>query len=144
MKESLDFLKHHKDVAFATCEGNRPKIRTFQIMYQEGSTLYFATSEKKEVYKQLQQNPHVEILAMEDKVSVRCVGEVNFNVDDERKRWIYDHNDVLSRLYSSYDMMAYFALEIAEIDYYDLSPTPPVLQHFNLVDETKGKGVVAE
>ena len=74
----------------------------------------------------------------EDKVSVRCVGEVNFNVDDERKRWIYDHNDVLLRLYSSYDMMAYFALEIAEIDYYDLSPTPPVLQHFNLVAETKG------
>lgn len=74
----------------------------------------------------------------EDKVSVRCVGEVNFNVDDERKRWIYDHNDVLLRLYSSYDMMAYFALEIAEIDYYDLSTTPPVLQHFNLVAETKG------
>ncbi|WP_455069459.1 pyridoxamine 5'-phosphate oxidase family protein [Prevotella aurantiaca] len=138
MKEALDFLKHHKDVAFATCEGNRPKIRTFQIMCQEGSTLYFATSEKKEVYKQLQQNPHVEILAMEDKVSVRCVGEVNFNVDDERKRWIYDHNDVLLRLYSSYDMIAYFALEIAEIDYYDLSTTPPVLQHFNLVAETKG------
>lgn len=138
MKEALDFLKHHKDVAFATCEGNRPKIRIFQIMCQEGSTLYFATSEKKEVYKQLQQNPHVEILAMEDKVSVRCVGEVNSNVDDERKRWIYDHNDVLSRLYSSYDIMTYFTLEIAKIDYYDLSPTPPVLQHFNLVDETKG------
>jgi hypothetical protein len=77
-------------------------------------------------------------LTEEDKVSVRCVGEVNFNVDDERKRWIYDHNDVLSRLYSSYDIMTYFTLEIAKIDYYDLSPTPPVLQHFNLVDKTKG------
>ena len=74
----------------------------------------------------------------EDKVSVRCVGKVNFNVDNERKRWIYDHNDVLLHLYSSYDMIAYFALEIAEIDYYDLSTTPPVLQHFNLVAETKG------
>lgn len=144
MKEALDFLKSHKEVALATCEGNRPKIRIFQIMRQEGNTLYFATSAQKAVYKQLQENPYVEILTMDNQVSVRCVGKANFDVDDERKKWIYDHNDVLPRLYSSYDKLVYFALEITEMDYYDLRPTPPILRHFNLVEGTEAEGFVGE
>ncbi len=144
MEEVLDFLKNHKEVAFATCEGNRPKIRIFQIMHQEDTTLYFATSPQKAVYKQLLENRYIEILTMENKVSVRCVGKANFDVDDERKKWIYDHNDVLPRLYSSYDKLVYFALEITEMDYYDLRPTPPILRHFNLVEGTEAEGFVGE
>ena len=30
---------------------------------------------------------------------------VNFNVEDDKKRWIYDHSDVLQRLYTSYDQV---------------------------------------
>ena len=41
IQKALDFLKSHIEVAFATCEGNRPRIRVFQIMKQEGTTLYF-------------------------------------------------------------------------------------------------------
>ncbi len=101
-------------------------------MKQEGHVLYFATSAKKAVWHELRQNPNVEILAYEGNISVRCSGMVNFNVDDDVKRWIYEHNDVLSRLYTSYDQMEYFCLPIAEMDYYDLSPTPPVFQHFDI------------
>ena len=46
MEKAFDFLNNHKDVAFATMEQNKPKIRVFQIMKQEGNTLYFATSPK--------------------------------------------------------------------------------------------------
>ena len=46
MKRALDFLRNHVEIAFATCEGNRPRIRIFQIMKMEGTTLYFATSAK--------------------------------------------------------------------------------------------------
>ena len=89
--KAIQFLKDHKEIALATCEGNLPKLRIFQIMKQEGHVLYFATS------------------------------------------GIYDHNPVLPRLYTSYDQMEYFCLPIAEIDYYDLAPTPPVFQHFDLI-----------
>ena len=44
MQTALDFLKKHPEVAFATCEDNRPKIRVFQIMKMEGTVLYFATT----------------------------------------------------------------------------------------------------
>lgn len=81
---------------------------------------------------------------MADRVSVRCAGEVDFHVDDALRRWIYDHNPVLPRLYSSYDKLAYFALPIAEMDYYDLRPTPPIFRHFNLREGTEGTGFVGE
>ena len=144
LETALQFLREHNEIAFATCEGNLPKIRVFQIMRQEGTRLFFATSAQKEVFRQLQVNPNVEILASADKVSVRCVGMVNFDVPDEIQRWIYDNNEVLSRLYTSYDKLAYFCLPIAEMDYYDLRPTPPILKHFNLMTGDVGDGFVGE
>lgn len=144
MQTALDFLKQNNEVAFATCEGGLPKIRVFQIMKQEGTVLYFATSFKKAVYRQLQQTPDIELLSMDNKISVRCSGRVNFHVDDDIKKWIFDNNPVLSRLYDSYDQLAYFSMNIAEMDYYDLNPTPPVLRHFNLITGEEGNGFVGE
>ena len=144
MQTALDFLKQNNEVAFATCEGGLPKIRVFQIMKQEGTVLYFATSFKKAVYRQLQQTPDIELLSMNNKISVRCSGQVNFHVDDDIKKWIFDNNPVLSRLYDSYDQLAYFSMNIAEMDYYDLNPTPPVLRHFNLITGEEDSGFVGE
>ena len=133
MEKALKFLCEHKDVALATSEDNIPKLRIFQIMKQEGNVLYFATSEKKAVWQELRKNPNVELIVYDGNISVRCSGMVNYNVEDDVKRWIYEHNDVLSRLYDRYDQMVYFCLPIAEMDYYDLQPTPPVLLHFDLI-----------
>lgn len=143
MERALQFLRNHKDVAFATsvdcsAEGGSqgksiPMLRIFQVMKQEGNVLFFATSEKKAVWQELRKNPNVELIAYEGNISVRCSGMVNFNVEDETKRWIYEHNDVLQRLYANYDQMVYFCLPIAEMDYYDLQPTPPMLLHFDLM-----------
>lgn len=144
MERALQFLRHHKEVTLATCKGNLPKLRMFQIMKQEGNLLFFATSEKKAVWYELLNNPNVEILAYADNVSVRCSGMVNFNVEDDAKRWIYENNDVLSRLYNSYDQLAYFCLPIAEMDYYDLSPTPPIFKHFDLMTGDVGDGFVGD
>ena len=144
MQRALDFLREHNEIALATCEGNLPKIRMFQVMKQEGNTLYFATSAKKAVWHELKENPNVEVLAYADNISVRCTGMVNFFVGDEVKRWIYDHNPVLQRLYASYEQLDYFCLPIAEMDYYDLSPTPPLFKHFDLMEGTIGDGFVGE
>ena len=142
LQTALQFLSEHNEIAFATCEGNLPKIRMFQIMKQEGTVLYFSTSAEKAVWKELMQNPNVELLAYADNISVRCSGMVNFEVEDDVKRWIYDHNPVLSRLYSSYDQLVYFCLPIAEMDYFDLTPTPPVFKHFDLMVGDVGDGFV--
>jgi len=144
MNQALQFLSEHNEIALATCEGNLPKLRMFQVMKQEGNILYFATSAKKAVYKELQQNPNVKLLAFADNVSVRCSGIVNFFVEDAVKQWIYDNNPVLQRLYSSYDKLEYFCLPIAELDYFDLTPTPPVNLHFDLMSGEMNNGYVGE
>lgn len=126
----MEFLKTHNDVAFATVEGDRPKIRVFRIMLQEGTVLYFATSPRKEVYRQLQADPYAELLAMEGDISVRVTGKVSFDVPDDTARRIYAENAVLQRLYDSYASMVYFRLEISSMDYYDLTPDPPLLEHW--------------
>ena len=144
LNKALQYLSEHKEVAFATCGGNLPKLRMFQVMKQDGNVLYFATSAKKAVYRELKENPNVELLAYADNISVCCSGMVNFYVDDDKKRWIYNHNDVLSRLYKSYDQLEYFCLPIADLDYFDLSPTPPVNQHFDLMAGEVANGFVGE
>ena len=144
LQKALDFLRDHNEIAFATCEGNLPKLRIFQIMKQEGTVFYFATSPNKAVWKELQANPNVELLAYADKVSVRCVGAVSFEVPDEIQQWIYYHNEVLPRLYTSYDKLAYFSLNITEMDYFDLRPTPPIMKHFDLITGDMGDGYVGE
>ena len=142
--QALDFLKLHIEVAFATCEAGRPRIRMFQIMKQEGTTFYFATSPKKQVYKQLHESPFVEIMASEGDEFVKCSGRADFSVDDATQQWIYDNNAVLSRLYTSYDKMVYFKMNIEQIDYYNLAPTPPVFKHYDLINHTEGNGYVGE
>ena len=107
MEKAFDFLSSHKDVAFATVEQNKPKIRVFQIMKQEGHTLYFATSPHKEVYRQLQENSNIELLAMDNNISVRVTGCAVFDVPDEVAREIYENNPVLPRLYKQYTDLAY-------------------------------------
>lgn len=130
MEKIFEFLKEHKDVAFATVEHDKPKIRAFQIMKQDGDTLYFATSPHKEVYLQLRQHPNVEILAMSGNISVRISGKVIFDVPDNIAEEIYSNNAVLPRLYKTYKDLVYFRLPIDKVDYYDLSFTPPLFKHY--------------
>ena len=132
MEKVLIFLSAHRDVAFATVEGDKPKIRVFQIMKREKDTLYFATATHKEVYQQLQKNPFVELRAMDGHISVRVKGKAIFDVSDSIGKEIYETNPVLIRLYHSYSDLVYFRLAISELDYYDLTPTPPILKHYNL------------
>ena len=130
MEKAFDFLSSHKEVAFATVEQNKPKIRVFQIMKQERHTLYFATSPHKEVYRQLQENPDIELLAMDGNISVRITGRAVFDVSDDVARGIYADNPVLPRLYKQYTDLAYFRLPVAKLDYYDLTPTPSTFEHY--------------
>lgn len=132
MEKVFQFLTGHPNVALATMEDGRPKARVFQIMKHDGKRLYFATSAGKAVYRQLRKDPHVEILTWDDDISVRISGVAAFDVPDSVQAEIYAGNAILQRLYPGYDSMEYFSVAIQDCDYYDLRPTPPVLEHHEL------------
>lgn len=130
--ETFDFLKENKEVAFATVNNGRPSIRIFQIMKIEGTTLYFATSTKKEVYTQLKENPAVEILAYKGNIQVRMAGDIIFDVPEEIQMEIFGTNPILPDLYASFDTLVYGRMEVKFIEYYDLTPRPPRIERYNL------------
>lgn len=108
----------------ATIEENKPKVRVLQIMKQEGTTFYL----EKAVYKQLQQNPYVEFIAMDGDISVKVVGKAFLDIPDDMAQGIYNSNPVLRRFHDSYRSIAYFGLSAEKIDFYDLSTTPVTFQ----------------
>ena len=51
-------------VAVATVDGNSPRVRFFSFKMVEDGELYFITSKKKAVYRELLANPNIEICSM--------------------------------------------------------------------------------
>lgn len=133
MEKALAFLKEHINVALATVENDCPKIRVFQIMKQEGAVFYFATNPNKEIYSQLQQNRHVEFLAMDGNISVRVAGEASLQVPDSVAQEIYRSNPVLHRFHDTYRTIAYFSIVTEKIDYYDLGTSPVTFESYSLI-----------
>jgi uncharacterized pyridoxamine 5'-phosphate oxidase family protein len=144
IQQAIDFLREHPEGVLATVSDNCPQTRVFQVMKANGTTLFFATAPQKAVWQQLQVNPAAEFLVLHEGVSVRCSGTASFDVDDDTKRWIYDHNPVLPRLYTSYDKLVYFRLPIAHLEYFDLRPTPPINKYFDLTTGTTTDGFRGE
>ncbi len=140
IEQAFQVLREHNEGVLATVSGNHPQTRAFQAMKVDGTTLYFATSAQKAVYSQLQTNPNAEFIVLANKVSVRCGESVDFDVDVETQRWIYDHNEVLQRLYDDYRQMVYFRMPVEQLEYYDLRSTPPIVLHANLNDGTVHEG----
>lgn len=130
MEKAFEFLRTHKEVALATVENDKPRIRVYQIMKMKGKVLYFSADKQKAAFRQLQANPNIELLAMDGNISVRASGRAIFDVPDEVAREIYADNPVLPRLYKQYTDLAYFRLPVTELDYYDLTPTPPTFEHY--------------
>lgn len=135
---ALEFIDGHRELALATVDGGLPRLRAFQVMGVEAQgdmvDLFFATAPFKAVYKQLHSQPYVEMLATAGTVSVRMGGAASFDVADHVCRALFSApgNEVLPRLYATYDSMAYFRVRLRFIDYFDDGPAPCVYEHFDL------------
>lgn len=65
MKEVFEFLKKAGTFYLATVEGDQPRVRPFGAVIEFKGKMYFITGKVKDVFKQLEKNPKVEILAMD-------------------------------------------------------------------------------
>ena len=61
MKQVLQFLKDNPTYYLATIEGGKPRVRPFGSISEHQGRLYFCTSNKKDVFKQMIENSYVEI-----------------------------------------------------------------------------------
>jgi len=64
MNEVYEFLKNCGTYYLATTEGDQPRVRPFGTIDMFENKLYFQTGKVKDVSKQLQANPKIELSGM--------------------------------------------------------------------------------
>ena len=103
MKEAYEFLKKCGTFYIATTEGDQPRVRPFGVVNIFEDKLYIQTGKSKNVSKQMQINPKVEICAFMDGKWLRLSGEVVRDDRYEAKASMLDANPVLKSMYSADD-----------------------------------------
>lgn len=63
MKQVYDFIKQAGTYYLATSENNVPKVRPFGTIHIYDNGLYIQTGRKKDCYRQIKENPFIEICA---------------------------------------------------------------------------------
>jgi uncharacterized pyridoxamine 5'-phosphate oxidase family protein len=105
MKEILEYLKKHT-FFIATCDGDQPRVRPFGAVAEFEGKLYIVTSNRKKCYKQMLENPKIEISAMgDDRTWLRLEAKVIHDSRREARARMLEENKRLSSLYSADDKM---------------------------------------
>ena len=103
MKEVQEFLKDCGVYYLATVDNDKPRVRPFGTAEIFENHLYIQTGKNKNVFKQIQENPYVEICAFKDGKWIRVEGKL---VEDDRveaKKDMLDKNPTLRNMYDEND-----------------------------------------
>ena len=103
METVLQFLKDAETYYLATVEGNQPRVRPFGTIDIFEDKLYIQTGKVKDVSKEMQANPKVEICAFDGQKWIRVAGEVVRDDRVEPKKHMLDSYPNLQALYRADD-----------------------------------------
>ena len=103
MQEVYDFLKACNTYYLATVEGDQPRVRPFGTVDIFEGKLYIQTGKVKDVSKEMQANPKVEICAFNSEKWIRVAGEVVRDDRVEAKEHMLDSYPNLKTLYRADD-----------------------------------------
>ena len=103
MEEVYEFLKKCGTFYIATEEGDKPRVRPFGVVNIFEGKLYIQTGKSKNVSKQMQENPNVEICGFLDGKWIRLEAKVVRDDRREAKASMLDANPILKSMYSADD-----------------------------------------
>ncbi|MBR2576371.1 MAG: pyridoxamine 5'-phosphate oxidase family protein [Firmicutes bacterium] len=103
MKEVYDFLKKVGTYYLATVDGDQPRVRPFGTINIFEDKLYIQTGKVKDVSKQIQKNPKVEISAFDGQVWLRLSGTLVRDDRVEPKKDMLEHYPDLKAMYDPED-----------------------------------------
>ncbi len=113
-KEILAFLNENPVCHLATVDGNKPRVRGL-LMYRADETgILFHTGNFKDLYKQLQANPQVELCfnSLKSNIQIRVSGIAEFIEDRNLKEEIVAARDFLKPWIKDrgYEMLVVFRI----------------------------------
>lgn len=100
MNKVDDYLTAVKTFYLATTEGNQPKCRPLGFHMLKDGVIYFGIGNFKDVYKQIEVNPNVEICASDNKGFLRLYGEVVFETDYTIAEEALNFMPILKQIYN--------------------------------------------
>ena len=103
MRETLEFLESAGVYYLATCKDNKPYVRPFGTVMLFENKLYIQTGKVKNCYKEMKENPFVEISAFINGKWIRINGKI---VEDDRveaRIAMLDKYPDLRRMYNEND-----------------------------------------
>ena len=103
MKEVQKFLKECGIYYLATVEGDQARVRPFGTAEIFEDHLYIQTGKKKDVFKQIEKNPNVELCAFKDGKWLRVCGQLIVDDRIEAKKDMLDKNPELRGMYNEND-----------------------------------------
>ncbi len=100
MNTAFEFIKANPVFHIATVDGAKARVRPFGFIMKRNNTLYFCTNKSKDVYKQLKQNPDIEISDMGSNVTwLRVRGRIAFDETREAKAQAFEEASRLLKRY---------------------------------------------
>ncbi|MBO1679772.1 pyridoxamine 5'-phosphate oxidase family protein [Bittarella massiliensis (ex Durand et al. 2017)] len=128
MNEVVTFLQENPVQYLATVgRDGKPKCRPFMFCFERGGKLWFCTNNTKEVYKDLQENPYLEVSTSSPAYAwIRLSGKAVF-ADDRAVKEGCMENPIVKGQYQSADnpIFVVFYLEEAKAVLADFSGNPP-------------------
>jgi uncharacterized pyridoxamine 5'-phosphate oxidase family protein len=101
METAFQFLTANPVFHIATVDGHKARVRPFAFKMKRNDALYFCTNKTKDAYKQLVQNPDIEISAMgsDGNTWLRIRGKIVFDETRDAKAQAFADSPSLLRLY---------------------------------------------
>lgn len=105
VQEVRDYLHECGTFYIATVDGDQPRVRPFGVAEVYNGKLYIQTGKKKNVFKQMIENPKFEITTVKPSGTewIRISGELVNDDSREAKVYILDQNPGLKSMYSADD-----------------------------------------
>lgn len=95
------YLSEAKVFFLATVDGDKPKARPLGLQILHDDKIYFGVGDFKEVYRQMQENPNVEIVATRGEDILRYYGVAKFDDNQEVLDIAWEMLSDLKQLYES-------------------------------------------
>ena len=129
MTEVYEFLNSVESWFLATSENNKPHVRPMGAQNIYNGRIYFLTGKKKDVYKQLIENPNIEVTAYKDGKWIRINGKAILDESIEAQIDFLDHNPALKDMYKPGDAnTAVFYFDSCICAFYSFTSNPRIIK----------------
>ena len=118
-----EFMNEAQVFFLATVDGDKPKNRPLGFHLLKDGKLYFGIGNHKDVYKKMEKNPYVEIVALVETDFLRYYGKAVFEEDYALADAIVAENEFLQSIYNDETgfKLAIFHLEEATAEIRDVT-----------------------